>query len=127
MPGGTLLTIKCPAPGTHHETNARGLPGGNARGWNIDSQITSTSNLQFVVSIASQVEEKIASCNRALTIKLEYQRSLYTALHFFIRGVLGFNPLSTDGGGGGAETQWSRLFQPSRDIHVITIKPADCS
>ena len=29
-PGGrdTLLTVKCPAPGTHCETNARGLPGG---------------------------------------------------------------------------------------------------
>ena len=25
---GTLLTVKCPAPGTHRETNARGLPGG---------------------------------------------------------------------------------------------------
>ena len=24
---GTLLTVKCPAPGTHRETNARGLPG----------------------------------------------------------------------------------------------------
>ena len=31
---GTLLTVKCPAPGTHRETNARGLPGGDARGWN---------------------------------------------------------------------------------------------
>ena len=116
MPGGTLLTIKCPAPGTHHETNARGLPGGNARGWNIDSQITSTSNLQFVVSIASQVEEKIASCNRALTIKLEYQRSLYTALHFFIRGVLGFNPLSTDGGGGGVQKLSGHAYSSHREI-----------
>ena len=25
---GTLLTIKCPAPRTHREANARGLPGG---------------------------------------------------------------------------------------------------
>ena len=25
---GTLLTVKCPVPGTHRETNARGLPGG---------------------------------------------------------------------------------------------------
>ena len=25
---GTLLTVKCPSPGTHRETNARGLPGG---------------------------------------------------------------------------------------------------
>ena len=31
---GTLLTVKCPAHGTHRETNARGLPGGDARGWN---------------------------------------------------------------------------------------------
>ena len=29
---GALLTVKCPAPGTHRETNARGLPGGDARG-----------------------------------------------------------------------------------------------
>ena len=28
MPGGALLTVKCPPPGTHRETNARGLPGG---------------------------------------------------------------------------------------------------
>ena len=27
---GTLLTTKCPAPGTHRATNARG----GARGWN---------------------------------------------------------------------------------------------
>ena len=25
---GTLLIVKCPALGTHHETNAWGLPGG---------------------------------------------------------------------------------------------------
>ena len=38
---GTLLTVKWPSPGTHHETNARGLPGG---GWmlavGIDLHIT---------------------------------------------------------------------------------------
>ena len=27
---GTLITVKCPAPGTHRETNARGFPGGDA-------------------------------------------------------------------------------------------------
>ena len=32
---GTLLTVKCPAPGTHCETNARGLPGGDAHRWNL--------------------------------------------------------------------------------------------
>ena len=32
--GGTLLIIKYPVPGTHRETNARGLPGWDARGWN---------------------------------------------------------------------------------------------
>ena len=32
--GGTLLTVKCPALGTHSETNALGLPGGDAHGWN---------------------------------------------------------------------------------------------
>ena len=33
--GGTLLNVKCPArPGTHRKTNARGLPRGDARGWN---------------------------------------------------------------------------------------------
>ena len=33
---GTLLTVKSPSPGTHPETNVRGLPGGggDARGWN---------------------------------------------------------------------------------------------
>ena len=31
---GTLLTVKCPSPGTHRDTNAQGLPGGGARGWN---------------------------------------------------------------------------------------------
>ena len=31
---GTLLTVKCPSPGTHRETNARGLPGEDACGWN---------------------------------------------------------------------------------------------
>ena len=31
---GTLLTVKCPSPGTHRETNAWGLPRGDARGWN---------------------------------------------------------------------------------------------
>ena len=25
---GTQLTVKCPGPGTHRETNAQGLPGG---------------------------------------------------------------------------------------------------
>ena len=31
MPGGPrhcLLTVKCPGPGTHRETNTWGLPGG---------------------------------------------------------------------------------------------------
>ena len=27
-PGGTLLSAKCPATGTHHASSARGLPGG---------------------------------------------------------------------------------------------------
>ena len=31
---GTLLTVKCPTPGTHRETNARGLPKGDAHSWN---------------------------------------------------------------------------------------------
>ena len=39
-PGGTLLTFKCPAPGTHCETNARGLPGGMLA-VGIDSHISS--------------------------------------------------------------------------------------
>ena len=30
MPEGTLLIVKCPAPGTHRKTNARG----DAHGWN---------------------------------------------------------------------------------------------
>ena len=30
---GTLLTVKCPPPGTHRETNARGLPGGGVCSW----------------------------------------------------------------------------------------------
>ena len=40
-PGGrdTLSTVKCPAPGTHCETNARGLPGGMF-GVGIDSHIS---------------------------------------------------------------------------------------
>ena len=38
MPGRTLLTAKCPAPGTHRKTNARGLPGG-MQAVGIDSQI----------------------------------------------------------------------------------------
>ena len=29
-----LLTDKCTAPGTHHASNAWGLPGEVARGWN---------------------------------------------------------------------------------------------
>ena len=37
---GTLLTVKCPAPGTHRETNARGLPGGMLA-VGIDSHISS--------------------------------------------------------------------------------------
>ena len=35
-PGGTLLTAKCPAPGTHHTTNARG---GRMLAAGIDSRI----------------------------------------------------------------------------------------
>ena len=31
---GTLLTTKCPAPGTRRVSNARGLPGGDTRDWN---------------------------------------------------------------------------------------------
>ena len=27
VPAGTLLTAKCPVPGTHRASNARGLPG----------------------------------------------------------------------------------------------------
>ena len=43
MPGGagTLLTVKCPAPGSHRETTARGLPGGGGMlAVGIDSHIT---------------------------------------------------------------------------------------
>ena len=36
---GTLLTVKCPALGTHRETNARGLPGGGMIAVGIDSHI----------------------------------------------------------------------------------------
>ena len=35
---GTLLTVKCPAPGTHRETNARGFPVGGMLAVAIDSQ-----------------------------------------------------------------------------------------
>ena len=35
----TLLTVKFPAPGTHRETNARGLPGG-VLAVGIDTHIT---------------------------------------------------------------------------------------
>ena len=31
---GTLLTVKCLSPGAYRKTNARGLPGGDARSWN---------------------------------------------------------------------------------------------
>ena len=44
---GTLLTVKCPSPGTHRETNARGLPGGGMLAVGIDSHIT----IILVVSI----------------------------------------------------------------------------
>ena len=40
-PGGTLLTVIGPAPGTHCETNARGLPGGMLA-IGIDSHINLT-------------------------------------------------------------------------------------
>ena len=33
-PEGTLLIVKCLVPGPHRETNERGLPGGDAHGWN---------------------------------------------------------------------------------------------
>ena len=38
----TLLTVKCPSPGTHRETNARGLPGGTPRDWS-DAVLTFSS------------------------------------------------------------------------------------
>ena len=38
-PGGTLLTVKCPAPGTHRETNTRGLPREGMLAVGIDSHI----------------------------------------------------------------------------------------
>ena len=36
----TLLTVKCPSPGTHRETNARGLPGMGMLAVGTDSHIT---------------------------------------------------------------------------------------
>ena len=36
---GTLLTVKCPALGTHCETNARGLSGGGVLAVGVDSHI----------------------------------------------------------------------------------------
>ena len=40
--GGTLLAAKCPASGTHHAPNARGLPG-RKRGGCLWLELTSTS------------------------------------------------------------------------------------
>ena len=37
---GTLLTVKCSAPGTHRETNARGLPGEGMLAVGIDLHIS---------------------------------------------------------------------------------------
>ena len=42
---GALLTVKCPAPGTHRETNARGLPGGGMLAVGIDSHINTLLTL----------------------------------------------------------------------------------
>ena len=48
---GTLLTTKCPAPGTHRVSNTRGLPGGvpaagiDAHMSQIDLRLISTSPL----------------------------------------------------------------------------------
>ena len=45
---GTLLTAKCPAPGTHRASNARGLPGGDARGWNRLAHYLLTNLLTYL-------------------------------------------------------------------------------
>ena len=54
MPGGvgTLLTTKCPAPGTHRATNARGLPGGGGC-----SRLELTRTLRLVGSISGIIFE----------------------------------------------------------------------
>ena len=41
---GTLLTVKCSAPGTYRVSNARGLPGGMLAD-GIDSYITRTKTV----------------------------------------------------------------------------------
>ena len=41
----TLLTVKCPAPGTHRETTARGLSGGGMLAVGIDSHNKRTNTL----------------------------------------------------------------------------------
>ena len=43
---GTLVTVKCPAPGTHRKTNARGLLGRGMLAVGIDSNITLTNPLR---------------------------------------------------------------------------------
>ena len=50
-PGGrTLLTAKCPAPGTHRASNARGLPGGMLAA-GIDSHIIAVVVIIIIIII----------------------------------------------------------------------------
>ena len=45
---GTLLTVKCPAPGTHRETSARGLPGGMlAVGIDLHIRVPKKSSMSY--------------------------------------------------------------------------------
>ena len=63
---GTVLTVKCPSPGTHRETNARGLPGGMLA-VGIDSHIIASQGgsphfrfalpLNFRESLSSKIRD----------------------------------------------------------------------
>ena len=48
---GTLLTVKCPAPGTHGETNAGVCPGGGMLAVGIDSHIKTKADRLSVCTV----------------------------------------------------------------------------
>ena len=60
---GTLLTVKCPAPRTHRETNAQGLPGGCSR-------LELTHTLQVYSHVRSWSAQRESKLERLLICNL---------------------------------------------------------
>ena len=85
----TLLTVKCLSPGTHHETNARGLPGG---GGCSRLELTRTLVFEFTYKLNKYIVHVAASHQLAV---IDIQLTIHCTVSFTLNIVYSLSITAT--------------------------------